>query len=124
MTEEKKEKVANEITASVGSGPAQGKSASVIYKLGTSLTEACELFGEDVVYNLYIGQATVRIQAGIRACLEKGVDPVAWAAMYKLGTKAPSITADPQAAADAAISRMTDEQRLELLEKMKRDLGL
>lgn len=104
--------------------PKVGKEAAVIYPLGDTLEEACELFGEDVVYNMYKGQATVRIQAGLRSCLEKGIDPVAWAASYKLGVKAPSIIADPKAAADAAISRMTDEERLALLEKMKADLGL
>jgi hypothetical protein len=71
-----------------------------------------------VVFALYHGQAKVRIQAGMRTCLEKGVDPAVWAASYKLGTKSPSIMGDPQAVAEAAISKMSAEERKALLERM------
>lgn len=120
-TMEEAAKNPNEISASA---PKVGKKAAVDYPLGESLEEACELFGEDVVFGLYKGQATVRIQAGLRTCMEKGVDPVAWAANYKIGLKAPSIAADPNVAADIAISQMDEDAKRELLERMKADLGM
>lgn len=89
------------------------------YDFGDDLSDAAEKYGEDVVFGLYKSQAVVRAQAGIRTCLEKGIDPAAWLAQWKPGSKAPSINADPKAAAFAAVSRMSDEEKAELLAKLQ-----
>ena len=93
--------------------------AVVNYDLGANLTEAVEKFTEEVVYNLYIGQAVVRIQQGLRNCLEKGIDPQKWISEYKLGSRGPSVSADPKASIMANFAKMSDEEKAEILAQLK-----
>ncbi len=103
----------------VTKAPKVGKEESVNYNLGDTLAENVEIFGEDVVNKLFIGQTIIKVQAGVRKCLENGQDAQAWADNFVPGTRAPSIAADPKAAARAAISKMTPEERLELIAQLQ-----
>lgn len=92
---------------------------AVMYDFGDTISEATQLYGEDVVYNLYQSQAKIRLQAGLRICLEQGRNPDDYAKQWKPGVKAPSITADPMAAAKAAFGRMSDEEKAVFLDSLK-----
>ena len=100
------------------SNPKTEQEAVVEYDFGATVDEAVELFGADVVHDYFVGQAKVRLQAGLRACMEQGRDPVDYAKQWKPGVKAPSILTDPMAAATAAFGRMDEAQRREFLEKL------
>jgi len=89
--------------------PKVGKEATVEYEVGASLAESAQIFGEQIVNDVFNQQLVVKIQAGVRTCLEQGKDPVAWAAVYKPGVRGPAIAKDPKLAARAAIGQMSVE---------------
>ena len=93
------------------SNPKTEQETVVVYDFGENLAEAEEMFGHDPVFQLYVAQGKVALQVGLRRCLEQGRDPQAFADSWKPGIKAPSISADPMAAARAAYARMTDEEK-------------
>ena len=97
----------------------QEMEATVQYDFGDNADEALELFGTDAVYSGFVANAKVTLQSGIRRCLENGRDPQAFADAWKPGVKTPSIAADPVAAAKAAFSKMSDEERMAFLEQLK-----
>ena len=101
-----------EITAKA---PKINKTATVNYNVGTNLDENIEIFGAERVNSLFVEQLTVKVQAGIRRCIEGDIDPQSWADGYKPGDRAPSIAKNPKAAARAAIGQMTEEEKLELI---------
>ncbi|MBU2249237.1 MAG: hypothetical protein KKD77_20990, partial [Gammaproteobacteria bacterium] len=96
-----------------------GKSATVEFATGANLAENVKLFGEQIVNDIFLQQLTVKVQAGIRSCVENGKDPQAWASAYKPGTKMPSIAKDPKAAARLAISQMSDEEKKALIAELR-----
>jgi len=99
--------------------PKVGKEATVNYNVGKSLVENVDLFGEDKVNKIFTEQLVVKVQGGVRKCLENGQDPQAWADKFVPGEKAPSIAKDPKAAARAAISKMSEEERLTLIAEIQ-----
>jgi len=99
--------------------PKTNTEAIVNYDFGDDLNSAVALFGEEVVFEFFEATATIRLQAGIRSCLERGVDTQAYASTWKPGVKAPSIAADPMSAAKAAFTRMTDEEKAAFLESLR-----
>ena len=103
--------------------PKVGKAADVEYPIGKNLAENVELFGEAIVNKVFEEQLRVKVQAGVRKCLEAGADPQAWADNYKPGDKSPAVPKDPKAAARAAISQMSEEERLELIASLQAGLN-
>lgn len=96
-----------------------GAEAKVTYDFGDNLQESVSLYGENVVHEMFVSQAKVRLQAGLRSCMDTGKDPVEFAANWKPGVKAPSISADPFAVAKAAFAKMDDEKKAEFLRSLK-----
>ena len=101
------------------SNPKTEQEAVVSYDFGDNLTEAIESYGHDPVFSLYVAQGKVALQAGLRRTMEAGKDPVEFAAGWKPGVKAPSISADPMSAAKAAYARMSDEEKADFLQGLK-----
>jgi len=99
--------------------PKVSKEGSVQYKLGVTLAENVEIFGEEVVNRLFTEQTVIKVQSGVRKCLENGQDAQKWANEFIPGTRTPAIARDPKAAARAAISKMTPEERLELIAQLQ-----
>jgi len=100
--------------------PKVGKEATVDYPIAATVEENITNFGANIVNDVFTDALVVKIQAGVRRCLEGDQDPIAWAAAYKPGTKAPSIAKDPKAAAMSAISRMSDEEKKELIALLRK----
>ena len=96
-----------------------GQDCEVEYDFGNDLDNAIELFGKETVFGYFKGQATVRLQAGLRSAMERGIDPAAFARGWKPGVTAPSIAADPFSAAVSAYARMTDEEKANFLSTLK-----
>lgn len=99
--------------------PKVSAEATLSYKIGETLGENVELFGEEVVNSIFVQQLIVKVQAGARTAMENGRDPQLWASSYVPGQKAPSIAADPKAAARAALARMSEEERLQLIRDLQ-----
>uniref|UniRef100_A0A6M3KZH9 Uncharacterized protein n=1 Tax=viral metagenome TaxID=1070528 RepID=A0A6M3KZH9_9ZZZZ len=105
-----------EVTAKLGKDGAKG---TVEYEFGKDLDESADLFGPETVHSKFVAAAKVDLQAAIRRCLEGGTDPQAFADDWKPGMRAPSVAKDPMAMALAGISKMSDEQKAELIAKLR-----
>jgi len=101
------------------SNPKTDQECAVMYDFGGTIEEAVDNFTGDVVHSLYVAQAKVVLQAALRRCMEQGRDPGDFAASWKPGVKAPSIAADPIAAAKAAFAKMSDEDKAAFLQSLK-----
>lgn len=99
--------------------PKLNKEATVEYNIGTTLEENAELFGADKVNTLFCEQLVVKVQSGVRKCLEGDKDPQEWANTYVPGARMPSIEKSPLAAATAAVSKMSEEDRAALLAQLQ-----
>ena len=99
--------------------PKISKEATIEYSFGENVQDAISMFGEDVVFNGFKADAVVTLQAAIRRYLEKGQDPSILSNEWKPGQKAPSIAADPKAAALAAFAKMTAEDKQALIEQIR-----
>ena len=99
--------------------PKLGKETEVEYEFGKDLDESIDLFGATIVHSKFVSASTVDLQAALRRCLENGQDPVAYAEGWKPGMRAPSISKDPLAVATLAISQMSDEEKMKLIEQIK-----
>lgn len=93
--------------------------ASVNFETGETVEESAEMFGADIVNDIFNQQVTVKVQAGVRKCLENGQDPQIWVDKYKPGEKAPSIAQNPVAAARSAISQMSEEEKAALIAQLQ-----
>ena len=117
--EESNDTAAAEMRTITAKAPKVSKEGSVSYKLGNTLAENIGIFGEAVVNKLFTEQTVVKVQGGVRKCLENGQDPQKWADAFIPGQRAPSIAADPKAAARIAVSKMSDKERLELIKELQ-----
>ena len=99
--------------------PKINKEATIEYNFGENVKDAISMFGEDVVFNGFKADAVVTLQSAIRRYLEKGQDPAILSNEWKPGQKAPSIAADPKAAALAAFAKMTVEDKQALIEQIR-----
>jgi hypothetical protein len=102
--------------------PKVSREGEVSYVIGETLAENVELFGEDLVNKIFIEQLIVKVQSGVRKCLETENDPQTWADGYKPGTKMPSAAKDPKTAARMAISKMSAEERMELIAQLQQGI--
>ena len=100
-----------------------GAACAVNWDAGNSVEEKVEMFGETVVDQAAEGQFKVQLQAGLRRCLEAGKDPQAYADAYKPGVRAPSIAADPYAAAVSAFSQMSPDEKAKYLQEIKESIA-
>lgn len=103
-------------------GPGAGTSASVSYDFGSSVDEAIDKFGEDVVFGIYLDQAVIRLQAIIRRHLadkdgfdQKKLDAAVAAWKPKVGG---GVRKSAVEKANDLLDKMTDQQRAELLAKL------
>lgn len=95
---------------------------TVEYELGSNLEEAIELFGADAVYNGFVADARVAIQAIVRAGMKPDKDGKtltdeeirAKVAEYKVGSNN-RVKVDPMEKVKALLGKMTPEQRAALL---------
>lgn len=97
------------------------KDAVALYDFGGNLQEAVEKFGEEVVFSNYLRSGKIAIQAAMRRYLATGVEGDALQEKVnaiKLGVAAERIV-DPGQQALNAFARMTPEQQLEILQKLK-----
>ncbi|OQB10010.1 MAG: hypothetical protein BWY21_00574 [Parcubacteria group bacterium ADurb.Bin216] len=97
------------------------KEAVILYDFGGNIQEAIEKFGEDVVFSNYLRAGKITIQAAVRRYLAAGVEGDALQEKVngiKLGVAAERIV-DPGQVALNAFAKMTPEQQLEILQKLK-----
>ena len=97
----------------------EDQACTVEYEFGKDLAETTDFFTEGIVHSAAVAQFKVGLQSGLRSAMKRGIDPQAYADSWKPGVKAPSISADPMAAAKAAFSQMDDEAKREFLESLK-----
>ena len=116
LPQPKQEKRIMKITAKA---PKINKEATVEYTVGATLEENAELFGADKVNRLFTEQLVVKVQSGVRKCLEGGKDAQEWADKFVPGDRMPSVEKNPLAVASAAVSKMSDEERAELLAQLQ-----
>lgn len=95
------------------------KEGSCSYDFGADLAESVKMFGEKVVHSGFISDGVLAVQAGVRACLKKGVDPAAWAKGFKPGVRTMAIAVDPLTAAKNALANMDPEARKAFLNELK-----
>ena len=108
-----------EVTATIKK---TGQTGACIYYFGEDLDEAVELFGSDVVMAFFVAQAKVALQARIRSCLKRGQNPEMLADTWKPGVLAPRLPTDPKAAAIAAFTMMSEEERKQALLEIQASL--
>ena len=96
-----------------------GQDTSVEYEFGKDLEESVGIFGEAVVHAKFIAAAKVDLQSALRRCIESGTDPSTFVENWIPGTRGPSVAKDPMAMALAGISKMSDEQKMALIEKLR-----
>jgi len=99
--------------------PKVSKEGSVTYELGTTLAENVGIYGEEAVNKLFTEQTVIKVQSGLRKCLENGQDPQAWADAYIPGVRSAAIAKDPKVAAREAVNKMSEEERLELIRELQ-----
>jgi hypothetical protein len=94
------------------------KEASINFDMPASLKEMSDKWGESATYDLAKRQATIQIQAQMRTAMKTNND-VNVAAAYKPGVTNARMV-DPLAAAKAALSAMSAEERTKWL----REIGI
>lgn len=101
--------------------PSVERSISIDFDFGETLAEAVEMFGEEAVYNGFVADAKVGLQAYVRARLGKTEEEymtdeqiIEEAATYKPGQRKQA--ADPMAKLQALLGKLSPEQRAALLE--------
>lgn len=101
--------------------PSVERSISVEYNFGENLAEAVEKFGEDAVFNGFMADGKVGLQAFVRARLGKTDEEymtdeqiLAEAEAWKPGQRKQA--ADPMAKLQALLSKLSPDQRAALLE--------
>lgn len=109
------------------------------YDFGSSLADAVEKFGEEVVFSSFVASAKVDAQALIRRHLKSNVpavegvsaerpytdeEIVAALAKWKPGVKSERAAASVSDKAEALLGKMTDAQKAEFLAKLQALAGL
>lgn len=101
--------------------PSVNREISIDYNFGASLSEAIELFGEEVVFSGFVADCKVGLQAFVRARLGKTEEEymsdeqiIAEVEGWKPGQRKQA--ADPMAKLQALLSKISPEQRAALLE--------
>lgn len=101
--------------------PSVERSISIDYNFGANLAEAIELFGEEAVFNGFVADGKVGLQAFVRARLGKTEEEymtdeqiIAEAEAWKPGQRKQA--ADPMAKLQALLAKLTPEQRAAILE--------
>lgn len=96
-------------------------SAQFNFKVGGSLQEDIEMFGEDVVREHWLRSATVKGQSAIRRELENGTHPDDIA--EQLGDWRPDVThttkKDPKAAIISNYNKLSDEEKAQLIAQLE-----
>jgi len=102
--------------------PQSNRELTVDYDFGSTLEEAVEKFGAEVVFSSFVADAKVGLQAFIRTRLRKTEDDymddqaiAAEAAEWAPGANKRS-AADPMAKLQALLAKLSPEQKAALLE--------
>lgn len=101
--------------------PSVERSISIDYNFGANLAESIELFGEEAIFNGFVADGKVGLQAFVRARLGKTEEEymtdeqiIAEAEAWKPGQRKQA--ADPMAKLQALLAKLTPEQRAAILE--------
>ena len=109
-----------EFTTKTGKGE-DATSHDGVVELGTSAKDAIGLFGDEVVYGLYVQQAVVRAQAVVRSMIRGGSggkEINKYLSTWRPDTKR-TPTTDPAAAALRNFGKLSHEEQLEAIKNMK-----
>lgn len=91
--------------------------ASCTYNFGETIQEAIDMFGSDVVHDIFCSGAKVKAQAVVRSALANGVDP-----QEQLNNWKPGVTTrtakDPVSVVQKQLSNLTDEQKQAILQML------
>lgn len=93
---------------------------------GDNLNDAIELYGEDLVYNLYIQKIVIKAQDFMRNWIKAGKSPEEVNQMMSDWTPeatGPSLAKDPTAAYLARLSRMTPDEQRAALEELRQKIS-
>ena len=96
------------------------QAVTVSYEFGANLSDAVQLFGEDVIFNKAIDSLVIDVQAHIRRLIKKGSNPTEIAAVLA-GWKPGVSTTVRRSAGEKVqdlITRMTPEERIALLKEL------
>ena len=99
-----------------------GNSCNVQYDFGDDLASCSGLFGDEVVFTNARANMKIVLQAGLRRCLEKGLDPAEYAARFKPGVQTASAATDPVVAMKAKFATMDEEAKKAFLAELKASL--
>lgn len=94
---------------------------STTYDFGSNLDEAVEKFGENVVYGVFLDQATIRLQAMLRRCITDEVADKEIAAKVE-AWKMTVGGRERRSAAEKVqdlLGKMSPEQKAELLKSLR-----
>lgn len=99
----------------------EGKTATINYDFGSNLQEMTEKFGEDVVYSNAKRAMTITAQGAMRRMLVAGKSQEE--IQEKMSLWKPGValerTVDPVASLMRSWGSMSDEQKAEILQKLK-----
>jgi len=110
------------------SGNEGARSLEISYDFGANLDEAVAKFGADVVFSGFIADGKVAVQGVARRLLKNNKeDGSAYTdeeihtkvAEYVPGVKADRGSSDPFAKIEKVVGKLTDAQKVEMLEKLK-----
>ena len=106
----------------VKSGKKPGVTAECQYNFGTNLDEMGKIFGAEVVFAAAKQRLKPRLLDYGRLLIEAGEAPVEIGkkmASWKPGVSGPRLPKDPLAKAQAILSKLSPEERKELLASLK-----
>lgn len=89
------------------------------YNVGTTISEATELFGAEAVFDTYERGAVLKIQAAMRVALAAGKDLNEVFSNWKLDTKAERTKKDALEVAKSKFAKMSQEDRLAFLNQLQ-----
>ena len=110
-------------TFKVDGGDDNYKAAKGFFKFGADLAEATQMFTEEVVFSNFRAQAKIKLQALMRSRILKGGSVPELLASWKPGIQLERVPQTPEAAIETNFDRLTDEEKLVLLQKLQERVG-
>lgn len=110
-----------QINAKVTDPKFKGRVVSATYDFGSSLAEAVEKFGEQVVYGVFLDQAVIRLQALLRRCITDEVKDAEIAKKvsdWKMTVGGRERRSASEKVQDL-LGKMSPEQKAELIKSLK-----
>jgi len=92
---------------------------AVQFDFGDNVEDMINKWGGDVTFTNAQANMKIVLQAGLRRCLEKGTDPVAYATAFKPGVQSVGAAVDPVIAMKAKFATMSVEEKTAFLKELK-----